>query len=62
MESMFQKKYDEFVEDLLGALPEYTAQIQEAKGLDHTKRLEQFQESVKIEFDNNPVILPGLTI
>jgi len=28
--SVFQSKYTEFVEDVLGALPEYTAQIQAA--------------------------------
>lgn len=71
--SVFQTKYNEFVEDLLGALPEYTAQIQTAKGLDDKTRLNRFQEEVKVgnalgsseEADNakNPGrVLPGVEI
>ena len=46
--SVFQKKYDEFVDDLLGALPEYTKEIQAAKDLDSKERLTRFQAEVKI--------------
>jgi hypothetical protein len=71
--SVFQTKYNEFVDDLLGALPEYTAQIQAAKGLDDKSRLMRFQEEVKVgnalsgneESDNakNPgKVLPGVDI
>jgi hypothetical protein len=70
--SVFQTKYNEFVEDLLGALPEYTVQIQAAKALDDSTRLTRFQESVKVgntlggdanEFNNNPgTVLPGVEI
>ena len=70
--SVFQTKYNEFVEDLLGALPEYTVQIQAAKALDDATRLTRFQESVKVgntlggdanEFNNNPgTVLPGVEI
>jgi hypothetical protein len=71
--SVFQTKYNEFVEDLLGALPEYTAQIQIAKALDEKTRLARFQEEVKVgntlgsseEADNakNPGrVLPGVEI
>lgn len=71
--SVFQTKYNEFVEDLLGALPEYTAQIQAAKSLDNKARLTRFQEEVKVgntlgsseEADNakNPGrVLPGVDI
>jgi hypothetical protein len=68
--SVFQTKYDEFVEDLLGALPEYTSQIQEARALDHKSRVTQFQDQVKIgdtfasdDFSVNPcTILPGVNI
>jgi hypothetical protein len=71
--SVFQTKYNEFVEDLLGALPEYTAQIQIAKALDEKTRLVRFQEEVKVgntlgsseEADNakNPGrVLPGVEI
>lgn len=71
--SMFETKYNEFVDDLLGALPEYTAAIQTAKALDHSVRLQRFQAEVKVantlgkssieNFQKNPVtILPGVTI
>lgn len=69
-DSLFQKKYDEFVEDLLGALPEYTAQIHVSKELDSDVRLKRFQEEVKTslngdsdEFQKNPgTILPEVVI
>ncbi len=71
--SVFQTKYNEFVDDLLGALPEYTVQIQVAKALDDKARLTRFQEEVKVgntlgsseETDNarNPGrVLPGVEI
>jgi hypothetical protein len=70
---MFETKYNEFVDDLLGALPEYTAAIQAAKALDHAARLQRFQAEVKVantlgkssveDFHKNPTtILPGVTI
>lgn len=70
--SVFQTKYNEFVDDLIGALPEYTLQIQAAKALDDTTRLKLFQEEVKVghtlvgesdEFSKNPgKVLPGVEI
>ncbi len=70
--SVFQTKYDEFVEDLLGALPEYASQIQTAKSIDSKVRLTRFQEEVKIgntlggddtDFKKNPgTVLPGVNI
>lgn len=69
--SVFQTKYNEFVEDLLGALPEYTAQIQAAKVLDETARLSRFQAEVKVgntfsdaeDNTKNPgTILPGVVV
>ena len=70
--SVFEAKYNEFVEDVLGALPEYTAQIQAAKELDHKTRLARFQEEVKVtntlagsteDVQTNPgTILPGVTL
>lgn len=71
--SVFQKKYDEFVEDLLGALPEYTTEIHAAKSLDAQTRLTRFQAEVKIsntmsggdseEYKKNPnTILPSVVI
>ena len=62
--SIFQQKYNEFVNDLLGALPEYQSHIEYAKMLDATARLQNFK-SVKIEEseEKNPgTILPGVTI
>jgi hypothetical protein len=71
--SVFQKKYDEFAEDLLGALPEYRAKILLAQSIPAKLRLNRFQAEVKFkntmgggdseEFRNNPTtILPGVTI
>ena len=71
--SVFQTKYNEFVEDVLGALPEYTAQIQAAAALDSDARLKRFQEEVKVsntlgggdsnDHAKNPsTILPGFTV
>lgn len=70
--SVFQTKYNEFVDDLLGALPEYEVQIQAAKVLDEKARLSRFQEEVKVgntlgsdEIENtkNPgKVLPGVEI
>jgi len=73
--SVFNTKYNEFVEDLLGTLPEYTSQIQGAKALDEKTRLSRFQEEVKVgntfassetseeEITKNPkMVLPGVEI
>jgi hypothetical protein len=70
--SVFETKYTEFVEDVLGALPEYTAAIQAAKALDHKTRLARFQEEVKVtntlagsteDVQKNPgTILPGVKL
>ena len=70
--SIFQTKYTEFVSDLLGALPEYTAAIQDASQLDASTRINRFQEEVKVantlggaeeDVQRNPgTILPGVTV
>ena len=71
--SVFQTKYNEFIDDMLGALPEYTPHIQAAKLLDDKTRLTRFQEEVKIvntfmgdeqnDFSKNPgCVLPGVVI
>jgi hypothetical protein len=71
--SVFQTKYNEFIDDMLGALPEYTQHIQSAKLLDDKTRLTRFQEEVKIvntfmgdeqnDFSKNPgCVLPGVVI
>lgn len=71
-ESVFQIKYNEFVDDLLGALPEYTNQINQAKALTNEERLKRFQAEVKIisiaqdntqyESTNPGTVLPGVVI
>ncbi len=70
-ESVFQKKYNEFAEDLLGALPEYGAAIQVAKALSEADRLTRFQAEVKVgntmkdqeDVSQNPGnVLPGVVI
>lgn len=69
--SVFQTKYNEFIEDLLGSLPEYTLHIQAAKTLDEKSRILRFQNEVKVgsTIDNiddntkNPgTVLPGVII
>ena len=71
--SVFQTKYNEFVEDLLGALPEYALQIQASRTLDDKTKLNRFQEEVKVgntlgtddtnEHNKNPgKVLPGVEI
>jgi hypothetical protein len=65
--SLFQQKYNDFVNDLLGALPEYTTEIQTAAALDEEARLEKFK-TVKVQIQQgddtrNPrMILPGVEI
>ena len=72
-DSVFQKKYDEFVEDLMGALPEYASSITKAKHICKKDRINRFQAEVKFnntmsggsaeEFQQNPnTVLPGVTI
>ena len=70
-ESVFQKKYNEFAEDLLGALPEYAVAIQAAKALSEADRLARFQAEVKVgntmkdqeDVSQNPgLVLPGVAI
>ena len=70
--SLFQQKYNEFIEDLLGALPEYHTQILVSKHLDEATRLKRFQDEIKInitlkgdsdEFQTNPcTILPEVIL
>lgn len=70
--STFQKKYIEFVEDLRGALPEYSAQLNDAASLEDSVKMSRFQEEVKSSIDNeedpqryrrNPgCVLPGVVI
>ena len=70
--STFQKKYIEFVEDLRGALPEYSVQLNDAVSLEDSVKMSRFQEEVKSSIDDeedpqryrrNPgCVLPGVVI
>jgi hypothetical protein len=70
--SIFQQKYNEFIDDLLGAVPEYTEQILLSKGLDAETRVRRFQTEVKLQnqvenvednFHQNPgTILPQVEL
>ena len=71
-DSVFQQKYKDFVDDLLGALPEYTADLQAALSLEDGVKLQRFQQEVNVQhtlrgssedFTANPcTILPGVTV
>jgi hypothetical protein len=65
-QSLFQQKYNEFVSDLLGALPEYTQEIQSASALGDTERITEFKDVAvghSTEDKANPQkILPGVTV
>lgn len=71
-DSVFQQKYNDFVDDLLGALPEYTADLRLALSLEDSVKLQRFQQEVNVqhtlrgnsdEFLTNPsTILPGVTV
>ena len=65
-QSLFQQKYNEFVSDLLGALPEYTEEIQVASALGDAERIESFKDVAvghSTEDKANPQkILPGVTV
>jgi len=71
--SIFQTKYNEFIEDVIGALPEYYVEICAATKLDPASRLKRFQEEVKVtttlgggdseDHTKNPgTILPGVVV
>lgn len=70
--SFFQIKYVEFVEDALGAFPEYCAVLEAAKGLQEAERVVRFRAEVQQqpfaerseeEIRQNPgTILPGVTL
>jgi hypothetical protein len=66
---IFSQKYNDFAEDLLGALPELTPQIKAALALSSAERLRRFNEEVGTNLQNerdpeaNPgTVLPGVTI
>jgi len=70
--SVFQQKYDEFVSDLTGSLPEYKNEIHAAFLLGPVERLNRFQAEVKVggglgnqnsnNNENPKHVLPGVVI
>jgi hypothetical protein len=70
LDSIFQKKYTEFCEDLLGTYPEKDAEIRAARDLPEAERLERFRTEVLPTAGRptrNPLetpgpVLPGVTI
>lgn len=65
--SIFQTKYDEFADDLLGTFPEYTEKIRAAIALSEEERLKKFQEEIVIpdgdDFSRCPgTIFPGVKL
>lgn len=70
LDSIFQKKYTEFCEDLLGAYPEKDEEIRAARDLTEEQRMERFRTEV-LPTAGRPtrdplvtpgVVLPGVTI
>lgn len=70
LESIFNRKYTEFCDDLVGAFPERTTEIQQARALTEAERMTRFREEVLPiagRPDRNPLetpgtVLPGVTI
>ena len=70
LDSIFQKKYTEFCDDLRGTYPEKDAEIQAARNLTEAERIERFRNEVLPTAGNptrNPLecpgaVLPGVTI
>lgn len=70
LDSIFNRKYTEFCDDLVGAFPEKTTEIQEARALTETERMTRFRAEVMPiagRPNRNPLetpgtVLPGVTI
>lgn len=70
IDSIFQQKYSEFCEDLLGAYPEQDAQIRAARALSEAERITRFRNEVlptagrpmRDPLVNPGTVLPGVRI
>ena len=70
LDSIFQKKYGEFCEDLLGTYPEKDTEIRAARDLPEAARLERFRTEVlptagqptRNPLETPGTVLPGVTI
>jgi hypothetical protein len=58
-ESIFNQKYTEFCDDLLGACPEYTADIEVAKELTPAERERAYKNEVLKRTTRNTTVSPG---
>lgn len=65
LDSIFQKKYTEFCDDLLGTYPEKDAEIRSARALPDPVRLERFRAEVLPtagQPTRNPLVSPGTVL
>jgi hypothetical protein len=65
IDSIFQKKYTEFCDDLLETYPEKDAQIRTARNLTEAERMQRFREDVLPIVGNptrDPLVNPGLVL
>lgn len=70
LDSIFQKKYTEFCDDLLGTYPEKDTEIRAARGLTDAQRIERFRTEVlptagkptRNPLETPGTVLPGVTI
>ncbi len=65
--SLFQTKYVEFIDDLLGAFPERATEIQAARDLEPAVRVERFRNEVQSTVpltptEPPPFLLPGVAL
>jgi len=65
LDSIFQKKYTEFCDDLLGTYPEKDTEIRAARNLTETERIERFRTEVLPTAGNptrDPLVTPGVVL
>lgn len=65
LDSIFQKKYTEFCDDLLGTYPEKDAEIQAARALTEAERIERFRTEVLPTAGRptrDPLVTPGAVL
>jgi hypothetical protein len=70
LNSIFQKKYSEFCDDLQGTYPEKDSEIQDARNLTEAQRIERFRAEVlptagrptRNPLETPGTVLPGVTI
>jgi hypothetical protein len=65
LDSIFQKKYTEFCDDLLGTYPEKDAEIQAARALTEAERMERFRTEVLPTAGRptrDPLVTPGAVL